>query len=683
MKNRLKRIIFKLLRKDTDAVVVKFATGDPELSRRMSAEMLELVPDRRHFMVAGESGSTFSIYRRLRKRFRPYRIGLAPVLFTADPQYAALRRAAFLLAPGKILAYNARLERHHLRLRTAIASYLFLRGIALDRIWLRPKWLCPWKRDHSVYPLRVREFEGRPLIPNRKRIAVLSPYFPFPLSHGGAVRIFYLLREIAAEFDVFLLSFGENDALELAPVLAFCARILVVDKPRYREPRWASLLPPEVHEYWSPAMRSAVARIRRDYSIDAIQVEYTSLAPYEGDVLVEHDVTFHLHEQVREREQTLSAWWDYWRWKRFEEKWTRRYRRVVVMSEDDGRRLAACSVVIPNGVDLERFRPQTERPGQRLLFVGSFRHFPNVVACRFFLDQVWPPLKQRSEEISGTIGAGSDPLLHLREHTGQLTFPADPRIRLLGFIADVAPLYIEANLIIVPTLVSAGTNLKVLEAMAMERAIISTPSGCAGLGLEHGRDIWIANSATEFVSGIDSLLNDGELRHNIAAAGRLHAETNFGWHAIGARQRSMLRELAGSAVRIRRASPADLPEIIQIQGTSPEASQWTAQDYFAYDCHVAVLDGKVCGFLVSRRLADKEREILNVAVHPEKRRLGLASELIRGEIERWPGMHFLEVRQSNAPARRLYQQLGFEEVGVRPDYYENPAEAGIVMRIRS
>ena len=136
-------------------------------------------------------------------------------------------------------------------------------------------------------------------------------------------------------------------------------------------------------------------------------------------------------------------------------------------------------------------------------------------------------------------------------------------------------------------------------------------------------------------------------------------------------------------MRIRRASPADLPEIIQIQGTSPEASQWTAQDYFAYDCHVAVLDGKVCGFLVSRRLADKEREILNVAVHTEKRRLGLASELIRGEIERWPGMHFLEVRQSNAPARRLYQQLGFEEVGVRPDYYENPAEAGIVMRIRS
>ncbi len=216
MKARLKKLIFGLLGKDPDAVVVCFASGDAELAARMVEEVQRLVPERRHLVVANESGSAWAIYRRLRRRFRRYRIGLAPVLFTPDPAYTPLRRAAFLLAPGKVLAYNARLERHHLRLRTCIASLLFLRGVPLDRIWLRPRWLMPWKHDRSLYPATTREFEGRPFSPARKRVAIVTPYFPFPLSHGGAVRIFSLLREIAAEFDVVLLAFSENGRRAIA-----------------------------------------------------------------------------------------------------------------------------------------------------------------------------------------------------------------------------------------------------------------------------------------------------------------------------------------------------------------------------------------------------------------------------------------------------------------------------------
>ena len=113
---------------------------------------------RRHFLITPEEfgpSSALGIYRALRKRFRGYRIGLAPVL-VGDARYGNLRRAAFLLAPTKILAYNQRLERHHLRLGTAIASLLFLNGVPLDRIFLRPKWLVPWKRDRSLYPSEVR-----------------------------------------------------------------------------------------------------------------------------------------------------------------------------------------------------------------------------------------------------------------------------------------------------------------------------------------------------------------------------------------------------------------------------------------------------------------------------------------------------------------------------------------------
>jgi hypothetical protein len=156
---------------------------------------------------------------------------------------------------------------------------LFLRGVALDRIFLRPKWLCPWKRDRSVFPETIRILEGRPLAPHRPRVAVLSPYFPYPLAHGGAVRIFHLLREAARRFDVFLLAFTENDApVEAAPVLEFCAKTVLVPKPRYREPRWSTLLPPEVCEYRSPAMQRARQRMRREFALDVLQVEYTQLA---------------------------------------------------------------------------------------------------------------------------------------------------------------------------------------------------------------------------------------------------------------------------------------------------------------------------------------------------------------------------------------------------------------------
>ena len=559
-----------------------------------------------------------------------------------------------------------------------------MKGVPLDRIFLRPKWLVPWKKDRSVYPANIQEFEGRPLSPRRRRVAVLTPYFPFPLAHGGAVRIFNLLREMSSEFDIFLFAFGDSETPEdLQPVMNICARLILADKPRYREPRWSTLAPPEVHEFRSPAMIAALARIRAEYKIEAVQVEYTMLAPYAGDVLVEHDVTFALCRQIRDRSPGLAARWDHWRWQRFEKRWIRRYRKVVVMSEQDRALLNQPNVtVIPNGVDLERFTPEMERPGERLLFIGSFRHFPNIVAYRFFIERVWPILRQRSSQITFTVVAGPDPLLYWR-YTGLASIPGDDRIHLLEFVSDVRPLYVEANLAIVPTLVSAGTNLKVLEAMAMDRAVVSTSSGCAGLSLEHSVNVWIADQPEDFARAIQTLLQDHALRRRIAEAGRVHVERNYGWRQIGARQRALLRDLMPPRVQIRRAQEGDLNELAEIQHAAPESSQWQAQDYLAFECQVAVAGPRIAGFLVSRSVADKEREILNIAIHPDFRRLHIATELLQAELSRWPGTHFLEVRESNVAARRLYEGLGFQAVGERPAYYDNPPETGIVMTILS
>ncbi len=259
--------------------MVSFRSGDKALADAMCAEVRKLEPGRRHFEVEVEDVAKVS------RMFRRHRVGLAPVLFTDDPkyrtlQYKALRRAAVRLAPRKILAYNSRLERHHLWITSPVASWLFWKGVPLDRIFLRPGWLCPWKRDRTVRPAGHRVSEGRARREGRSTVAVLSPYFPFPLSHGGAVRIFHLLREVAHEFDIVLYSFVEEEPGEqdLRPVLEFAMRVYTVKKPRYREPRWSTMRPPEACEYHSPGML-ALWRARK---VDVAQVEYTQLAPTEA-----------------------------------------------------------------------------------------------------------------------------------------------------------------------------------------------------------------------------------------------------------------------------------------------------------------------------------------------------------------------------------------------------------------
>ena len=132
MKQRLKQWWFGLLGKDPEAVVVTFAAGD----EAVSAEVRRLIPDREHFTVEPMDGSAWRIWRELRRRFRRKRIGMLAV--TLGGNRRSLRRAAFLLAPAKILAFNQRGERHHLKLSCWIASWLFLRGVPLDRIRLRP-----------------------------------------------------------------------------------------------------------------------------------------------------------------------------------------------------------------------------------------------------------------------------------------------------------------------------------------------------------------------------------------------------------------------------------------------------------------------------------------------------------------------------------------------------------------
>lgn len=135
---------------------------------------------------------------------------------------------------------------------------------------------------------------------------------------------------------------------------------------------------------------------------------------------------------------------------------------------------------------------------------------------------------------------------------------------------------------------------------------------------------------------------------------------------------------------IRRGEARDLTEVAAIQAASPEAAIWNdVADYLRYDFRVYVRQGRVAGFLVSRVVADGECEVLNLAVALEFRRHGVARRLIESLQIESTGSIYLEVRESNAPARAFYKALGFQDISIRPAYYETTGEAAIVMKFHS
>jgi len=138
---------------------------------------------------------------------------------------------------------------------------------------------------------------------------------------------------------------------------------------------------------------------------------------------------------------------------------------------------------------------------------------------------------------------------------------------------------------------------------------------------------------------------------------------------------------------IRAVAPADGPVLVAIERQSFPNPSWDSAAFLRYDCTVAEVEGAVVGFLVSREVFPAvqetlpEREILNLAVAADYRRMGIASALLKHELKN-PATYFLEVRESNVVAQQLYRKFGFAEVERRPGYYEFPEETGIVMRVK-
>ena len=368
----------------------------------------------------------------------------------------------------------------------------------------------------------------------------MSPYLPYPLSHGGAVRINNLCRALSPRMDFLLACFREkNDTVNYGKLHEVFREVYVLDRDEKASPD--SSLPRQVREHGSASLRALIA----DRKPDLLQIEFTHLAhfrdaaPQTPAILVEHDLTFTLYRQFAERNPGQAARREYERWLAFERRWMPRYDAVWTMSEEDRLQAVAegapgpSTLVVANGVDIERFVPAAPATEMEVFYVGSFRHLPNILGFETLRHEVMPIVWRRFAGVRLRVVAGPEPERYWREFMHR-DYPRDldSRIQIHGFVEDLRPFYARAAAVAVPLAVSAGTNIKVMEAMACGRAVVSTPVGCAGLGLVDGHDALIRSTSEEFAAAICDLLSDPAQRQAIAQQARRTVEQRFSWSAI-------------------------------------------------------------------------------------------------------------------------------------------------------
>jgi len=183
--------------------------------------------------------------------------------------------------------------------------------------------------------------------------------------------------------------------------------------------------------------------------------------------------------------------------------------------------------VVENGVDVRTFVPDPDAvEPNALVWVGGFHHYPNDEAVRFFIEEIYPRIKQEKAETKLYVVGGGVPDWLRRLANG------DPSIFLTGYVDDPVPYIQRAAVFVAPILSGGGTKLKVLEAMAAGKAIVSTSIGVEGIEGKDQEHFMVADSPEAFSSRVVSLLNDHALRERLGANARKRTLEKYDWEAI-------------------------------------------------------------------------------------------------------------------------------------------------------
>ena len=422
---------------------------------------------------------------------------------------------------------------------------------ALAEAWKAPLWNRPSVRGETFLALTsgdVAVFPG--IAPTGKpRILVATPYMPFPLSHGGAVRMFNLMRRAAIDFDQVLIVFADELTQPPAELRELFMEIVVVKRVGSHLVPFSNR-PQVVEEFASPAFAQALRQTIRKWKPGVVQLEFTQLAQYASvckpakTILVEHDITLDLYAQLFEGNEDWETRLQYRMWVDFETAAWREVDAVVAMSEKDRQTVGlAKAVAIQNGVDLTRFQPSWQEPSpNRLLFIGSFAHLPNLIAIEFFLREVWPKIADLNPQLHIIAGSRHQYFMDLYRDRVSVNLN-QPGIEVEDFVSDVRPAYQQAAIVIAPLVASAGTNIKIMEAMAMAKAVVSTPAGINGLDLSPGQDVIVTPTGEEMAAAIRDLMLHPEKRKSLEKQGRITVEGHYSWDKMGEAQRELYKQL--------------------------------------------------------------------------------------------------------------------------------------------
>ena len=390
----------------------------------------------------------------------------------------------------------------------------------------------------------------------RPRLLFLCQTFPYPPDGGVWIRTYHVLRLLARAFDITALCFeravGPDDLRAAAaghePLDRFGA-IEVFSLPQ-RHSRWRyawdhlrSAVRRRAYTaylYESTAFRRRLAELLRSETFDLVHVDSLDLAGYLPAcrdipvVCVHHNVESDLLRRrgAIERSRWRGAYVRYQArlTESVERDWCERVALNVAVSEQDRAVLqriapAARVAVVPNGVDIDEFQP-TDVAGTGVAFIGGTTWFPNLDALEFFCADILPHLRAAGANVPARwIGSASpEQRRHYQERYG---------VELTGYVDDVRPFMREAACQIVPLRAGGGTRLKILNAWAMGKVVVSTSVGCEGLAAADGDNILIRDDPREFASAVLTVLRNDELRRRLGERARATAERLYSWDVIG------------------------------------------------------------------------------------------------------------------------------------------------------
>jgi sugar transferase (PEP-CTERM/EpsH1 system associated) len=397
------------------------------------------------------------------------------------------------------------------------------------------------------------------------RLLLLTPQLPFPPHQGTSLRNYNLIAQLANRHEICLLTFLEPDqSLEDAgPLMDLCAWVDTIRVPqRDNVTRLRQMLttrrPDMAWRLWSPLFRDRLATRMEETPFDVVQIEAIELAPYIATVEIarprplivyeDHNAEWVLQKRacltdLRAPRRWPAAAYSLVQWTRlrgYEAETCRRADRVVAVSEADRDAIQAIAPevtasVVPNGVDLDEY---TDYDGPvepfDLVFTGKMDFRPNVDAMLWMGHEVWPLIRhQRPRTTFAIVGQ--------RPHARLQPLRADLGITITGWVPDVRPYIAGATVYVAPLRVGGGTRLKLLQAMAMGSATVSTSLGAEGFPVKHGRELLLADTPDDFAQAVLGLIEDAEQRTQLGGAARRFVEATYGWHTLVPRLEALYR----------------------------------------------------------------------------------------------------------------------------------------------